>query len=80
MIFPTKPMAPEPGGQAAITWSKIFPGTPEQVGKARRFLAAILEGCLAADDAALCLSELVSDASCTAGLGSLGGSSRSRPS
>ena len=62
MIFPTKPTAPEPGGQAAITWSRVFPGAPEQVGKARRFLAAILERRPAADDAALCLSELVSNA------------------
>ena len=62
MIYPTEPTVPEPAGQAAITWSKVFPGTPEQVGKARRFLAAILEGRSAADDAALCLSELASNA------------------
>jgi len=62
VIFPTKPTAPEPGSQAAITWSKVFPGAPEQVGKARSFLGAILEGRPAADDAALCLSELVSNA------------------
>jgi anti-sigma regulatory factor (Ser/Thr protein kinase) len=62
VIYPTEPTAPEPAGQAAINWSKVFPGTREQVGKARRFLAAILEGRSAADDAALCLSELASNA------------------
>lgn len=62
MIYPTQPTAPGPASQAAITWSRVFPGTPEQAGKARRFLAAILDGRPAADDAALCLSELVSNA------------------
>lgn len=62
MIYPTESTAPEAAGQAAITWSKIFPGTPEQVREARRFLAAILEGRPSADDAAICLSELASNA------------------
>ena len=39
-----------------------FPGTPEQAGKARRFLAAVLDNGPAADDAILCLSELASNA------------------
>jgi serine/threonine-protein kinase RsbW len=38
-----------------------FPARPEQVGRARRFLAAALDGCPAADDALLCLSELASN-------------------
>lgn len=62
MIYPTDPAPPGPAGQPPITWSRIFPGTPEQAVKARRFLAAILEGRPAADDAVLCLSELVSNA------------------
>ncbi len=44
-----------------IGWSRSFPATPEQAGKARRFLAAILDG-HPADDAILCLSELVTNA------------------
>jgi len=47
---------------AQITWSRAFPATPQQVGEARRFLAAILDGRAAADDAVLCLSELASNA------------------
>lgn len=42
-------------------WSRHFPATPEQAGEARRFLAAILDG-RPADDAILCLSELVTNA------------------
>ena len=44
-----------------IGWSRSFPATPEQAGEARRFLAAILDG-YPADDAILCLSELVANA------------------
>jgi anti-sigma regulatory factor (Ser/Thr protein kinase) len=44
-----------------IGWSRSFPATPGQAGKARRFLAAILDG-HPADDAILCLSELVTNA------------------
>lgn len=47
---------------AQITWSRAFPATPQQVGEARRFLAAVLDGRSAADDAVLCLSELASNA------------------
>jgi hypothetical protein len=41
---------------------QVFPAHPRQVGAARAFLAAVLDGCPAADDAILCLSELVSNA------------------
>lgn len=44
-----------------IGWSRSFPATPEQVREARRFLTAILNG-HPADDAILCLSELVTNA------------------
>jgi len=44
-----------------IGWSRSFPATPEQAGETRRFLTAILKG-HPADDAILCLSELVTNA------------------
>jgi hypothetical protein len=49
-------------GAPAVTWARDFPGTPEQAGKARRFLATVLGNRPAADDAILCLSELASNA------------------
>jgi serine/threonine-protein kinase RsbW len=49
-------------GAPQITWSQTFPATPQQVGEARRFLAAILDDRATADDAVLCLSELASNA------------------
>ena len=45
-----------------IAWSRAFPGTPDQVREARRFLADILAGQQVTGDAVLCLSELVSNA------------------
>jgi serine/threonine-protein kinase RsbW len=45
-----------------VAWSRGFPAAPEQVREARQFLATILEGRSAADDALLCLSELVTNA------------------
>jgi serine/threonine-protein kinase RsbW len=42
--------------------SRTFPATARHIGEARRFLAAILDGCPAADDAVLCVSELASNA------------------
>lgn len=45
----------------AHIWTREFLARPEQVGQARKFLAAVLEGCSAADDALLCLSELASN-------------------
>ena len=49
-------------GGPAITRARDFPGPPEQAGKARRFLAAVLDSRPAADDAILCLAELASNA------------------
>jgi hypothetical protein len=46
-----------------IAWSRAFPATPVQAREARQFLAALLGGRTAADDAVLCLSELVTNAS-----------------
>jgi anti-sigma regulatory factor (Ser/Thr protein kinase) len=45
-----------------LAWSRAFPAAPAQAIEARRFLAAILDGRPAADDAILCLSELVTNA------------------
>ena len=41
---------------------RVFPGRPDQVAQARRFVARVLEGCPVADDALLCASELASNA------------------
>jgi anti-sigma regulatory factor (Ser/Thr protein kinase) len=41
---------------------RVFPGRPDQVRQARRFVARALAGCPAADDAVLCVSELASNA------------------
>jgi serine/threonine-protein kinase RsbW len=45
-----------------LAWSRAFPAVPAQVGEARRFLAAILDGRASLDDALLCLSELATNA------------------
>lgn len=47
---------------ALIAWSRTFPAAPEQAREARQFLAGILDGHPATDDAILCLSELVTNA------------------
>jgi serine/threonine-protein kinase RsbW len=41
---------------------RVFPGRPDQVAHARRFVARVLDGCPVADDALLCASELASNA------------------
>jgi len=46
----------------AITWSRSFPAVPAEIGPARQFLAGVLDGWPTAEDAALCLSELVTNA------------------
>ncbi len=57
----TPPQTPAPA-IARITWARDFPGTADQVGRARRFLAGLLGDCPAADDAVLCLSEVAANA------------------
>jgi serine/threonine-protein kinase RsbW len=61
-MFP-KPRA-EAGSatEAPLAWARAFPATPVQVREARRFLASALDGRPAADDAVLCLSEMVTNA------------------
>lgn len=46
----------------AIPKRRVFPGRPEQVRQARRFVARALDGCPALGDAMLCCSELASNA------------------
>jgi hypothetical protein len=60
-VGPTRQAESRSVGAPAVTWARDFPGTPEQAGKARRFLAAVLGNRPAADDAILCLSELASN-------------------
>ena len=52
----TSPPAP------VITCSHDFPAVPAQAREARQFLAALLDGRRDADEAVLCLSELVGNA------------------
>jgi anti-sigma regulatory factor (Ser/Thr protein kinase) len=43
-------------------FSRRYAGRPDQVRLARAFLGGILDGCPAADDAVLCLSEIAANA------------------
>ena len=45
-----------------VTWRRVFPALPAQVGAARRFLAGILGDCPQTADAVLCLSEIAANA------------------
>jgi anti-sigma regulatory factor (Ser/Thr protein kinase) len=47
---------------AARPKTRIFPGTPDQVAHARRFVGRVLDGNPVADDAALLTSELATNA------------------
>ncbi len=53
---------PISGEVRSLSWSRTFPGTREQAGEARRFLAALLGGSPLTDDAITCLGELASNA------------------
>jgi serine/threonine-protein kinase RsbW len=44
------------------SWSRTFPGRPEQVGQARLFTRSVLAGRPEADSAALVVSELATNA------------------
>lgn len=52
----TLPLAP------VRTWTRTFPATPGQVREARHFLTGHLDSFPAAGDAAMCLSELATNA------------------
>jgi serine/threonine-protein kinase RsbW len=65
------------GGTLAVaprTHERSFPARPDQVGEARRFLAAIVAGAPVAEDAVLCLSELASNCVIHSVSGQCGGS------
>lgn len=51
-----------PAAAAPAVTRRVFPGEAGQVGAARRFLAGLLHGCPAAGDAAVCVSELATNA------------------
>jgi len=53
--------------------SCAYAGRSDQIAEARRFLSAILDGCPAADDAVLCLSELATNATLHSNSGKPGG-------
>ena len=47
-----------------VTWTRVFPATPDQVRAARRFLAGVVSDCPQAGDAITCLSELAANSVC----------------
>jgi serine/threonine-protein kinase RsbW len=51
-----------PAAAAPPVTARVLAGDPGQVRAARRFLAGLLDGCPAADDALLCASELATNA------------------
>jgi anti-sigma regulatory factor (Ser/Thr protein kinase) len=51
-----------PAAAAPPVTARVFAGAAGQVREARRFLAGVLDGCPAADDALLCASELATNA------------------
>jgi hypothetical protein len=55
---PSRVMTPDP----PRTWSRDYPGKPDQVAQARAFLALALAGCPAAEDAVLLMSEICANA------------------
>lgn len=53
----------DPGGALAMpSWARAFPGTPRQVGEARRFVASLLAGSPFCEDAVVVVSELFTNA------------------
>ena len=51
-----------PAAAAPPVTAQVFAGDAAQVREARRFLAGVLGGCPATDDALLCVSELATNA------------------
>ena len=51
-----------PAAAAPPVTARVFAGAAGQVREARRFLAGVLDGCPAADDALVCVSELATNA------------------
>ncbi len=48
--------------ERGLRWIRVFPGTLDQVGEARRFVACLLDGCPARDALVSCASELSANA------------------
>jgi anti-sigma regulatory factor (Ser/Thr protein kinase) len=55
-------MVSSAAAEAAIRYQRTFPGRADQVARARREITAHLNGCPAADDAVLIVSELAANA------------------
>ncbi|GAA4147184.1 ATP-binding protein [Actinomadura keratinilytica] len=49
-------------GAAPLHWRRVFPGGLEQVARARRFVACLLDGCPYLDDVLLAADELAANA------------------
>jgi anti-sigma regulatory factor (Ser/Thr protein kinase) len=58
---------------SALLREQVLPARPDQVRVARAFLAAVLAGCPAADDAILCISELAANSCVHSASGKAGG-------
>jgi serine/threonine-protein kinase RsbW len=58
---------------ATPSWARAFPGTPQQVRAARRFVASLLDGSPFRDDAVIVISELFTNALVHADSGKPGG-------
>ena len=58
----------------ARTWQQAFPGTPEQLREVRASIRSFMDGCPAADDLALLVSELSANAIAHSASGAPGGS------
>jgi serine/threonine-protein kinase RsbW len=53
----------DPGAAPAMpSWARAFPGTPQQVGAARRFVGSLLDGSPLCEDAVVVVSELFTNA------------------
>jgi hypothetical protein len=56
-----------PAAAAPPVTARVFAGAAGQVREARRFLAGVLDGCPAADDALLCASDSLNLSVCSLG-------------
>jgi anti-sigma regulatory factor (Ser/Thr protein kinase) len=64
----------DPAGRLAVMAADWFPGTPEAVGQARRFVAGVLGGdCPGLDDVLLMVSEIAANAVLHTASGAPGG-------
>jgi len=54
--------SPSPGSPLPLWWSRLFPGEPAQVGKARSWVAELLPACDPLDELLIFASELATNA------------------